>query len=423
MSTRQRPEILIVEFFSRGGLFHYALQLGLALGRQGRRVAMLTGRKPELMPPPSAADFVLLPRLWTWDPRRQQRPGAFRRSLHALRYTAAWVQILWFVRRLRPRAVLLGDLEHRCDAWFCRLLRGSGGTLADVCHNVVAFDRRSRAQMLRRERWRDRLLANFDCVFVHGTALADELAQRNGCRPLPIPHGAGDFCAAGAGADPDLRTRLQLPETAPVALLFGTLTKYKGVRWLLTALAAVAAHKRPFLVIAGFPAADASLAAWQAEARQLGIERWVRWHTEYIPWTEVAWYFRLAAFVVLPYYHASQSGVAHLALSFARPIVASNVGALPEAVAHGVNGLIVPVGDVAALAQAIEELAGAPERCQAMGQQAAQRARELHDWDAVARRVCEGLAAPPGRRAPEPSPGLAPFGVLRAIFPGRRTCR
>ena len=38
------------------------------------------------------------------------------------------------------------------------------------------------------------------------------------------------------------------------------------------------------------------------------------------------------------------------------PLIVSNVGALPERVEDGVNGILVPPGDVAALAAAIEQL-------------------------------------------------------------------
>jgi glycosyltransferase involved in cell wall biosynthesis len=49
-------------------------------------------------------------------------------------------------------------------------------------------------------------------------------------------------------------------------------------------------------------------------------------------------------------------------------VVATAVGGIPEVVRPGVNGLLVPAGDSEALAEAIQELAGDPERRRRMGE-------------------------------------------------------
>ena len=61
----------------------------------------------------------------------------------------------------------------------------------------------------------------------------------------------------------------------------------------------------------------------------------------YIPDTEVAELFSKATVLILPYYDGSQSGVAMIARAFETPIVATDVGDLPEIVSHGETGYIV----------------------------------------------------------------------------------
>jgi glycosyltransferase involved in cell wall biosynthesis len=56
------------------------------------------------------------------------------------------------------------------------------------------------------------------------------------------------------------------------------------------------------------------------------------------------------------------------AASMGVPVVATPVGGIPEIAKNRVNGLLVPVGDVQALAEAIAELAGDPEKRTRMGE-------------------------------------------------------
>jgi glycosyltransferase involved in cell wall biosynthesis len=59
--------------------------------------------------------------------------------------------------------------------------------------------------------------------------------------------------------------------------------------------------------------------------------------------------------------------VVHEAMASGLPVVASEVGGIPELVRHGENGLLVPCDDASALADALAELAPDPERRRAMG--------------------------------------------------------
>ncbi len=61
------------------------------------------------------------------------------------------------------------------------------------------------------------------------------------------------------------------------------------------------------------------------------------------------------------------------------PVVASAVGGVPELVADGETGLLVPPGDARALAAALTRLAGDPAEAAAMGKAAWERVRDRHD--------------------------------------------
>jgi glycosyltransferase involved in cell wall biosynthesis len=383
------PSVRMVEFFSRGGLFHYSLQLARAIANEGCDVRLLTGRAPEIAEPDETNRVTVEAVLPTWDPKKTRARWASRpvRYAHGAAYLRAWIKLLREARRRPTDVLLFSDLEHRCDAWFIRLLKRRGQRLAVVWHNVEAFDRTSSdtSRVLREESWRTQMSREFDWVFVHGRELAGRLKAKAGIEPYTIPHGNQGLMADEAGPDPDLRKKLQIPTGSAVALLFGTLTKYKGIDVLLQALALVPKAVRPVAVIAGFATDDVHPERLRAFARELRVEDSVRWDVRYVPVEEVAWYFRLADFVVLPYRAASQSGVAHLALTFGKPLIVTRTGALPEIVEDGRNGWVVPPEDAAALAAALTEMSISTSRDE-MGPHAQEVARSL-DWSGIARRI------------------------------------
>jgi glycosyltransferase involved in cell wall biosynthesis len=73
------------------------------------------------------------------------------------------------------------------------------------------------------------------------------------------------------------------------------------------------------------------------------------------------------------------------ALASARPLIATTVGAVPELMRDGVNGLLVPEKDVAALATALERLRDDPLERQRLGEEGRRTALESHTWDDVGR--------------------------------------
>ncbi|MCL8208438.1 MAG: glycosyltransferase [Actinomycetia bacterium] len=89
-----------------------------------------------------------------------------------------------------------------------------------------------------------------------------------------------------------------------------------------------------------------------------------------------------AAVAAYPSYRES-FGVATLeASAVGRPVIASRVGGLPEVVVDGVTGVLVPVGDIAALAAALAELLRDPARRAVMGAAGARWVREHFAWTA-----------------------------------------
>lgn len=139
-----------------------------------------------------------------------------------------------------------------------------------------------------------------------------------------------------------------LPREPYTLLFFGRIWPYKGLKYLLEAMPLIAERiPEVKLIIAGrgenidryFP---------QGCDRQ----RYEILNT-FISNEDVVGLFERSAITVLPYIEASQSGVAALSYGMGTPVIASDVGGLSEIVRHQQDGLLVPPGDVQALADAI----------------------------------------------------------------------
>jgi type III pantothenate kinase len=97
---------------------------------------------------------------------------------------------------------------------------------------------------------------------------------------------------------------------------------------------------------------------------------------------ELGAYYERAAVVACPSHREGYGVVAREAMAYARPVVASAVGGLLDAVEDGVTGLRVPPRDPPALRAAIETLLGDAALRRRMGATARTVAGERFSWRA-----------------------------------------
>jgi glycosyltransferase involved in cell wall biosynthesis len=146
------------------------------------------------------------------------------------------------------------------------------------------------------------------------------------------------------------------PDDPPHVLFVGRLSEEKGVVEL-----AEAARGLPLVVVGDGPLRD-------------GLPGTVG----FVPPAELPGYFDRAAVVVCPSRREGYGVVARQAMAHARPVVATAVGGLAEAIADGESGLLVPPGDVPALRAALERLLADAELRARLGAAARERVRERY---------------------------------------------
>ena len=155
----------------------------------------------------------------------------------------------------------------------------------------------------------------------------------------------------------------------PRLLCIGRLIPIKGHLVLLRALARARPHVPGVtLDVAGRGPLEPALKSY---VRELGLADAVRFLGFVSP---VQRAIEDSAIVVVPSLGEGFGMVALEAMERARPVIASAVGGLPEIVADGETGLVVPPADAEALAEAIVALSGDLSRAAAMGSAGRERA-------------------------------------------------
>jgi len=208
--------------------------------------------------------------------------------------------------------------------------RRRGTKIVWTVHNLGSHERRY--PRLEKWFWRAflRRLDGFITLSESGLRSARERFPE--LRDLPgsvVPHGhyRGEY--------PDnkragCRERLGIPENAKVVLFFGWIREYKNVPGLIAAFRGLN-DSDAALCLAGreFPKSGTSKSGGSVRELASGDTR-IHLHLRHVPNEEVQTYFGAADLVALPYREILNSGTALLALSFNRPVLVPNKGAMAE---------------------------------------------------------------------------------------------
>ena len=170
----------------------------------------------------------------------------------------------------------------------------------------------------------------------------------------------------------------------PSVLFVGRITRQKGVPDLLAA-----AHRfdptAQLVLCAGAPDTPELAAEVAAGVRALQGERSdVVWIEEMLPRADLRQLLTHATVFVCPSVYEPLGIVNLEAMACATAVVATRVGGIPEVVADGSTGVLVPPSNPWALADAVNELLADPARAAAMGAAGRIRVQEQFTWSAVA---------------------------------------
>jgi len=188
----------------------------------------------------------------------------------------------------------------------------------------------------------------------------------------------------------DVLTRLGVDTQRPYVLYVGRITRQKGVGHLVAAAHDFSPDIQVVLC-AGAPdtpeiGAETAVAVQALSAARRGVV----WVADMLPRADVVQLLTHAAVFVCPSIYEPLGIVNLEAMACETPVVASDVGGIPDVVVDQETGLLVhydprePHAFEADLAAAVNELTADPQRCRSMGTAGRARAIDSFSWSTIA---------------------------------------
>lgn len=214
-------------------------------------------------------------------------------------------------------------------------------------------------ELARRASWLVKPVIRRACLVVAASSFLAEGANALGARDIQIiPTGV---------AIPD---RVKESTDPPHVLFVGRLSEEKGVLEFLTATTELQR-----VIVGDGPLRDQ-----------------IQESVGFVAHSELASYYERAAVVCVPSRREGYGVVAREAMAFGRPVVATRVGGLIDAVRNNETGVVVDNGDINALRRAIERLLRDATDRRRLGQNARKEAISLFSMEAAAAKTLDVYA-------------------------------
>lgn len=181
-----------------------------------------------------------------------------------------------------------------------------------------------------------------------------------------------------------LQAELGFPPGAPVVGIVGRLTFEKGYREFMQAAGIIHREQPQVCFLAVGPQDVLSRSDIDRLAKESRVEYSFRFVGLQL---DMPKYYAMLSVLVLPSYREGMPRALMEAAAMSLPVVASDIPGCRAAVEAGETGLLVPVRDSEALAQAILEILREPERARTMGVRARQKAEREFDERLVFERM------------------------------------
>jgi glycosyltransferase involved in cell wall biosynthesis len=319
-----------------------------------------------------------------WMPSKEPGEG---KVVKTLRYFAYQVKLhIYMVKHKKERIVHFQFLRRkRLGSLMFPLMRLFGINIVFTAHNVLPHENNRIDYFLRLMVYKS---AKY--IIVHSNYMRNKLAQGFNIKREKIrviPHGNFDhYLPEEPISKAEARASLNLSEDDKVALFFGFIREYKGLDLLLDAYEICVREGKPFtLIIAGAVYPLELERHYRRRIDQISENGSIVFHADFVPSEDVPQYFYACDVVVLPYKKIDHSGVVHLAYSFGKPIIATNVGDFSEVIEDGKSGYIPRENSAEGLSGSILKAFSNNGSLKELGNYAGKLSKEKYSWSEIAK--------------------------------------
>lgn len=250
-----------------------------------------------------------------------------------------WLKTGRMIKKLEPDILIIKfwlPFMAPCLGKVARMVRRNGKTrVVSILDNIIPHEHRPGDRLFGRYFTRsvDGFVAMSDSV-LEDLSQFDTVKPRVFCR-----HPLYDNFGPRTSREESLKF-LGLDLGQRYMLFFGLIRDYKGLDLLLRAYADSRFRKMNVKLIVAGEFYSGSEKYFELE-KELGLEGMVVWKSDFVPDSEVRYYFGAADIIVQPYKSATQSGVTQIAYHFEKPMLVTDVGGLAEIVPDGKVGYVV----------------------------------------------------------------------------------
>jgi len=324
-----------------------------------------------------------------WMPTKNPMGGKIGKTFRYLEYLMRL--LIYVVKHNKERKIVHFQFFRieRIESLLFPLLKLLGVNLVFTAHNVLPHEN-SRVDYL----IRFIVYKSAKVIIVHSEYMKNKL--ENGFRIdrekiRVIPHGNFDhYTSREPISKAEARASLKLSDMDNVALFFGFIREYKGLDLLLDAYEVCVRRGNPLrLVIAGAPRTPELGDYYRRRIGRITTDDSIMFHAGFIPSEKVATYFIACDVVILPYKEIDHSGIVHLAYSFGRPLIATNVGDFSEVIEDGKSGYLLKENNAECLSETTLEAFSNSTSLEDMGYYARKLSETRYSWLEIAKKARE----------------------------------
>lgn len=347
----------------------YSLFLCNELAKQGVDITLILTEDRIVSVP---INFNLLKIMPSKDPSRSK----FRKTLVFFIY---FLKVMKLVLRNNFKIIHYQFFRHKgIETIFYIFLKILPVKLVHTAHDVILVNEHRVFIIL------NKIIYKFsDAIIVHSNKNKMHLIKFYRVKENKIfitPHGSFDYYNKTFHDDKEtFKSQLGINKNQLTLLFFGFIKEYKGLDLLLDAIKNITTIKLN-LIIAGKFESEKIKKDIINRINQLPSNITLIKDFNFIDESKISLYFNIADIVILPYKRISHSGILHLAYSFSKPVLVTNVGDFDEFVENFKSGLIVDANSES-IKNAIENILAYNLNLRSMGLYAYELNQSKYTWE------------------------------------------